>query len=191
MSNWNLSNEKYFPKGDPAHTNRFYGYIEREIELPDGKMATFFGVDVPPTGHIVALEDDLTTYMVRQKRPNLMRPSDTVVPTTLELPGGFLREDMTPEEAVNQELRQEVGLSAGTVMQIGELNAYPGISNERDAVFIGRSLSQVTRADFDDTEQDMEVVAEKFSTLYDSIIGGDRQVSAQTIAAIAKASRYL
>src|SRR5689334_11673674 len=101
---WQVVKEKVYPKGPQRRNNpfrnRFYGYRQTDLVLPDGRPATYHGVLIPNCVHLVAIEDDLTTYLVRQDRPNARRSGSLVVPKTLELPGGFAKDGLSLEDAV-------------------------------------------------------------------------------------------
>src|SRR5882757_416607 len=105
MSDWTVTGETVWPKGDNPFGNRFYGYRETNLVLPDGRLATYFGNLVGHCVHAVAVEDDLTTYLVRQSRPNVRAIGQMTVPITLELPGGFADPDLGLEGSAREEVR--------------------------------------------------------------------------------------
>lgn len=192
MSDWILRREEILPKGENPLGNSFYGYRRADFVLPDGRTATYHGVIIPACVHILAVEDDLTTYLVRQKRPNVRRVGQLVVPETLELPGGFSDPELGVEASARNELREEVGLTAGRFAQIGILYPSPGISNEEDYIFLGRDLTPIVGGrSHESTEQDLRVVAGPFGKIYDQVIRNQLPVSAQTLAAFAMGARHL
>ena len=187
MSEWLVTGETVHPKGGNPLGNRFYGYRQVDLVLPDGRPATYHGVDIGWCVHVVALEEDETTYLVRQRRPNVMPVGGRSVPKTLELPGGFADLSLTLDESAAQELGQETGRRADNMEFIGTLYPSTGISNEQDHIFMATGLSVITPMDSGEaTEQDMKLVHGKFGYLYRQMQLDKLPVSAQTLAAMAK-----
>jgi hypothetical protein len=185
MSQWRATSEELFPKGENPFGNKFYGYRKTALDLPDGRNATYHGVLVSPCVHVVALENDETTYLVRQSRPNARQIGELAVPITLELPGGFGDENDL-EGSARTELREEVHRDAGTLEHIGTLYPSSGVSNEQDHIFMGTDLSAAPGySSGEATEFDMDVVTGKFGTLYTDMLHQKTPVSAQTLAAMA------
>ncbi|HSX08235.1 MAG TPA: hypothetical protein VLG11_05060 [Candidatus Saccharimonadales bacterium] len=197
---WQVEGVTRYPKGHNPLGNSFYGYLRVSLRLPDGRPANYHGVDVGPCVHTVAVADDETTFLVRQRRPNAMQIGDWAVPRLLELPGGFA--DMKDEHgnvdlpaSAAEELGTEAGVVAGYLTQIGQIFPSPGISNEVDTIFLGtevRGIDELT-ARAEATEADMEIVTGKFGDLYMELLTGasEQPVSAQAIAAMAMAAHVL
>lgn len=185
MSKWKINQEHLFPKGDNPLGNSFYGYRKIDLELPDGRSATYSGVDVSDCVHVVALEEDETTYLVRQSRPNAMPVGGADIPQTWELPGGFADKSSLVESA-RSEVRQEIGKLAATLTKIGIILPSPGISNEHDHIYMGTDLRTVEETGLvEATEQDMQILSGKFGTLYERMASQTVPVSGQTLAAMA------
>jgi 8-oxo-dGTP pyrophosphatase MutT (NUDIX family) len=188
MAEWRVNKETIYPAGANGQNpfgNRFYGYRKTYLTLPDGQQARYHGVLVGPCVHVGAVEDDGTIYLVKQRRPNVRAPgSGEPVPTLLELPGGFVGKNRTPEEAGREGLAQEVGRCAAKLDQIGVLYPSVGISDERDHILLGQDLSVVERVADEATEQDLRVVAVPFGQTYDQMRRSEVPVAAQTLAAM-------
>ncbi len=192
MSDWIVKSETVLPKGDNPMENRFYGYRIFEFTLPDGQNATYFGLVVPNCVHVVAVEADETTHLVRQRRPNVMAVGALEVPETLELPGGFADPNITLEQSAQGELETEIGRHAGTLTEVGTIWPSVGVSNEQDHIFMGTELSPVDNNDHvEATEQDMRIVSGKFGDLYEQMQRDRLPVSAQTLAAMSKVAILL
>lgn len=189
---WHIKSDVIYPAADNPFNNNFYGYRSTNLALPDGSEAIYHGVVMSDCLHIVAVEDDLTTYMVRQNRPNARIAGSDHIPQTLELPGGFQQAGLEKQAAANKELIEEIGKSAGSLMLIGRLYPSPGISNETDTIFLAKDLtSRIPLEETEATEQDMRIIAEPFGKLYDSLIHGNQPVSAQTLAAMTIAASHI
>ena len=143
MSQWSVDRERVFPKGDNPLENPFYGYRILDLTLPDSRLATYYGLIVPKCVHVVALEADETTYLVRQSRPNVMEIGASEVPETMELPGGFANPDTSMEESAQAELEKEIAQHASTLTPVGVLFPSVGVSNEQDHIFVGTELSPI------------------------------------------------
>lgn len=197
---WSVEQEQVFEKGNNPFDNPFYGYRTLDLLLPDGRRATYFGCIVGDCVHVVALEDDETTYLVRQSRPNVMKVGANEIPETWELPGGFADSDnplgeITPEElegSAQAEIEKEIKRHAGTLTHVGPLLPSVGISNELDFIFMGTELSPVSHSSpVEATEQDMRIKRDKFGVLYEKMQRDRLPVSAQTLAAMAKVAFLL
>ncbi len=192
MSRWKVDSERLYPKIDNPLGNFFYGYREIKLTLPDGQGANYFGVVVEKCVHVVALEDDDTTYLVRQSRPNVMEVGGRKVPETLELPGGFANPQMSLEDSAQAEVEEEIHRHADSLVKVGILWPSVGVSNEQDHIFLGRELSEITdNNSAEATEQDARIVDGKFSELYEQMLRERLPVSAQTLAAMAKVAILL
>jgi 8-oxo-dGTP pyrophosphatase MutT (NUDIX family) len=186
---WRISNETVYPKGDNPLGNKFYGYRSTELVLPDGRPATYHGVIVSPCVHIVTFDNEGKTHLVQQSRPNARRLGPTVIPTTLELAGGFANPDDI-EGSAHQELAEELGLKAESLEWIGQLYPSAGVSNETDNIYLATDLTQQEEqlGSGEATEQDMRIVHEPFGKLYREVIdqaSWGNPASAQTLAAMA------
>jgi ADP-ribose pyrophosphatase len=192
MSKWQIAGEQIYPKGDNPFDNRFFGYRRTDLVLPDGRSATYHGVLVGDIVHAVPIDDDLTTYLIRQHRPNARANGSSDVPCLLELPGGVVEPKLGIEQSLHQELRQEVGKRAKTLTKLGVLHPAIGLSDECDTIFLATGLSSERDIHHNEaTEQDLVVVAEPFGVLYDRICNSNEPVSAQTVAAMALAAARL
>jgi hypothetical protein len=188
---WRVTGEEVYPKGNNPLDNHFYGYRKTHLLLPDGRDATYHGLVVPECVHTVAIEDDLTTYAVWQKRPNVRKVGQTDVPKTLELPGGFSTGGLSLAESANKELAEEVGRHATQIERIGSIYPSTGVSNEEDHIFLGTGLEAVRDTYDEATEQDMRIIAEPFGQLYGKLLRSEIPVSGQTLAAFAMTAARL
>lgn len=192
MSEWKVTGDQIYPKGDNPFGNRFFGYRSTSLELPDGRPAIYHGVTIEDIVHAVPIEDDMTTYLILQPRPNARRLNQPDVPRILELPGGVLNPVLGHTGSVELEMRQEISRTASTITQLGVLLPSPGVSNERDTIFMATGLSIASDPTHDEaTEQDLIVIDRPFGELFDSVRNGREPVSAQTVAALAMAATRL
>ncbi|GGH07789.1 NUDIX hydrolase [Pedobacter zeae] len=96
-----------------------------EVKLPDGIVKDdYYVLEYPNWVNAIALTAEGKMIMVRQYR----HAADIV---SLEVPGGVIDGDETPEFAVKRELLEETGYSFETCKFIAELYPNPATSNNR------------------------------------------------------------
>ena len=126
---------------------------EDVIERANGQRGIYGVVDKDPATIIVPVERTAEgdfLYLVEQFRY-------TVQDTLMEFPqGGWERPDVVPEELARGELREETGLTAGRMMQIGSLWIAYGVMRQRHHIFVAEELSH-GEAERDPEEHDMVV----------------------------------
>lgn len=136
-----------------VYRNPWTSVREDVIERADGKRGIYGVVDKDPATLIVPIErtaEGEFLYLVEQFRY-------TVQQTLMEFPqGGWERPDVDPEELARGELREETGLSAGRMTQIGSLWIAYGVMRQRHHIFVAEELSP-GETDRDPEEQDMLV----------------------------------
>lgn len=112
-------------------------------QMPDGRSEEFFLKREGNSAVIVALTEDKEILLVRQFRPG----KNTVVN---DLPGGNIKSDQTPLEAVQAELLEETGY-AGDVQFV--IEAWPdGYSTRRSFVFVATNCKKVAEPALDENE---------------------------------------
>jgi ADP-ribose pyrophosphatase len=100
--------------GERVVYERFRRILSRTFELPSGAATDFEILDGNDTVAVLALTDDDRVILVREFRAG---PEEVV----LELPGGLIELEQTPEEAARAELLEETGYegeltAAGTML---------------------------------------------------------------------------
>ena len=124
---WKLIEEKKYKAG-------YRNMIERTFELPDGTISKYDVVDSGQAVCVFALTKENKVILIK-----IYRPGPNKILT--ELPGGFLDEGLTPEEAIRNELLEETGYS-GDIEQSG--NSYEDAYNTMFRYhFIARNCEKV------------------------------------------------
>jgi len=127
-------------------------------ELPDGRRRTYDLVDHANAVTLVAVNSDWEVFFVRQYRVG----AEDIL---LELPAGILDNDEKPELAARRELREEIGMNADTLKEIGGFYMTAGYSNEFMTVFLATDLKY---APLDaDEDEFLEVERIPCSTTYE------------------------
>lgn len=75
----------------------------------------------------------------------------------LELPAGTLEPDEAPDVSAAREVREEVGLAAGSLEKLGEFYLAPGYSSEYMHVYLATGLYAAPLPG--DEDEDIEIVA--------------------------------
>jgi len=158
-----------------VYANPWMTVREDAVRRPDGS-AGIYGVIDKPTAAVVVPRDDGRLHLVEQFRY-------PVGHRRWEFPMGTApdREELDPAELATRELEEETGLRAGRMDLLGRLDIAPGMSSQREHVFLATELTAgPTRREH--AEQDMRArwftVAE-----FEEAVRAGGIVDAQTLAA--------
>jgi len=121
---------------------------EDEIRRPDGSHGIYGVVDKPNYALIIAADGDRLRLVEQFRYPLGER--------RWEFPQGTApgRAELDPTELAVLELREETGLSAGSMAVIGQLDVAPGMSSQRGWVFLATDIVEGDAAR-EHEEQDM------------------------------------
>jgi ADP-ribose pyrophosphatase len=114
------------------------------FRMPNGKEGDYYYLHTDGSVAIIAVQADGRVILHRQYRYLFGRDS-------LELPGGGMKPDQTPEEAFRAELAEEAGVRARQHQFLGTLAPANGVFDETQYVFLAWDLEPVT-AEADETE---------------------------------------
>lgn len=160
---------------------KVFDVVEVNSQLMSGKIVQRQVVTNPMVVHIVAMNEDGEIYLVKQIRPVSNFP-------IIELPAGKIDHDELPKDAANRELQEEIGFSAGTLIEIGHLFTSPGWSTEYAYVFLALDLAPLSMPvgedqEMGDEDEEIEVIKAPIQSVLDMIVGGEI-VDSKTIAAV-------
>lgn len=163
----------------------FEGHILKvtldQAELPNGRLAEREVVEHPGGVAVLALEEDRTTYLVKQFRYPIQQ-------LLLELPAGKLDGPEDHLLAAKRELSEETGLEAEEWTYLGSILVSPGFCTERLHMYLARGLSH--QKQHLDEDEFLNVVPIPFDQLIAQIMDGT-QDDAKTVAAALKAKNLL
>jgi ADP-ribose pyrophosphatase len=126
-----------------AYDGRLLHLRVDRVRLPSGRETTREVIEHPGAVVILPVTRDGRIWFVEQFRY-------AVDETLLELPAGLIDAGETPVEAAYRELREEVGLAAETLEQIGLLYPSAGYSNEQVSIFLATGCDPVPRPSLDE-----------------------------------------
>ena len=158
-----------------VYANPWMTVREDAIRRADGSQG-IYGVVDKPTAAVVIPRDGDRLHLVEQFRYPVGR-------RRWEFPMGTAsdRGELDPAELAARELAEETGLVAGQMTLLGTLDIAPGMSSQREHVFLAEELRAGT-AQREHTEQDMRsawfTVGE-----FEDMIADEVVTDAQTVAA--------
>jgi 8-oxo-dGTP pyrophosphatase MutT (NUDIX family) len=131
-----------------VYRNDWLTVREDDIRLPDGSLGIYSVVDKPMCALVVPRDGDRFHLVEQFRYPLGLR--------RWEFPQGAApgQEELDPIELASRELREETGLRAGSIEQLGTLDVAPGMSSQRCGVFLATDLSEGEH-DREHSEQDM------------------------------------
>ena len=139
-------------RDDLVHQGQVVALYDGIFEGPDGAVLHRDIVRHPGAVSVVAIDHDQIVYLVRQSRA----PLDADL---WEIPAGKKDVDgEAPEVTAARELREEVGVVAGTLEPLVDIHHSPGFCDELQNIFLGTDLTPSERA-VDGAEEEHMVVA--------------------------------
>lgn len=158
-----------------VYANAWMTVREDAIRRSDGS-AGIYGVVDKPTAAVVIPRDGDRLHLVEQFRY-------PVGARRWEFPMGTApdRAELDPAVLAARELEEETGLVAGRMELLGDLDIAPGMSSQREHVFLATELV-AGPSHREHTEQDMR--ARWFSTAeFEDMVRASQLVDAQSLAA--------
>ncbi|WP_410603440.1 NUDIX domain-containing protein [Amycolatopsis sp. lyj-90] len=158
-----------------VYRNNWMTVREDAVRRLDGSEGIYAVVDKPTCAVIIPF-DGARFHLVEQFRYPLGQ-------RRWEFPMGTApnRADVPPLELAARELREETGLIAGSMTDLGRTDVAPGISSQRGHVFLATDLTQ-GEAQREVEEQDMRTAWFELDEFEKMIVTGDI-TDAQTLAA--------
>ncbi|GGM35323.1 ADP-ribose pyrophosphatase [Longimycelium tulufanense] len=131
-----------------VYANPWMTIREDDIRRPDGSVGIYGVVDKPDYALVIAMDGDRLQLVEQFRYPLGIR--------RWEFPQGTApnRAHLEPRELAARELREETGLVAGRMVELGLLDVAPGMSSQRGRAFLATELT-VGDAEREHEEQDM------------------------------------
>ena len=119
-----------------VYRNKWMTVREDEIQRPDGSPGIYGVVDRPDYAVVIAIKDDRLALVEQYRYPMGARRWEFPMGT---VPG---EADIQPAELAARELREETGLTAGSLTVLGRLDVAPGIMSQRGWVFLATDITE-------------------------------------------------
>jgi len=160
-----------------VYANRWMRVREDTIQHADGSAGIYGVVDKPDYALVIPLDGQRMQLVEQFRYPLGLR--------RWEFPQGTApdRADVEPATLAARELREETGLRAGRMTEIGLLDVAPGMSSQRGRVFLATELV-AGEPEREHEEQDMRT-AWFPRTKVESMITSGEITDAQSVAAYA------
>jgi 8-oxo-dGDP phosphatase len=158
-----------------VYENSWMTVREDTIRRADGSDGIYGVIDKPTAAVIIPLDGDRVRMVEQFRYPVGARRWEFPMGTAPD------RAELDPLELAARELVEETGLVAGRMELLGELDIAPGMSSQREHVYLATELTQ-EEAQREHQEQDMR--AEWFTVAeLETMIRTGGVVDAQTLAA--------
>jgi 8-oxo-dGTP pyrophosphatase MutT (NUDIX family) len=158
-----------------VYANPWMTVREDAIRRADGTEGIFGVIDKPTAAVVVPLDGDRLHLVEQFRYPVGARRWEFPMGTAPD------RAELDPAELAARELVEETGLVAGRMELLGRLDIAPGMSSQREHVFLATELTTGALAR-EHTEQDMRTGW--FTTAeFEAMVRRSEIVDAQTLAA--------
>ncbi len=125
--------------------NPWWTYRKDTVLLPSGKQGEYHFVHVKGSSMILPVTSEGKIILVNQYRYLADRES-------IEFPCGSVKETSSYEETARDELAEETGYEADSIVEVAGFNPYNGVTDEMCRVYIARDLHPVD-SHRDETEE--------------------------------------
>ena len=149
------------------------------LKMPNDKISELDIVVHADSVCMLPIDENKNIWFVRQYRHPAQRE-------ILELPAGVLEKDEKPDECAQREIREEIGMEAGKIINLGGFYLAPGYSTEFMYVYIMLDLSANPLQP--DENEFLRVERIPKENVFDLIEKG-KILDAKSIAAIAMANK--
>jgi ADP-ribose pyrophosphatase len=144
--------------------NRYWKYLKDRYTHPGGDEGEYHYVHTPGSVMVIPVTEKGNLLLVRQFRYLNRREG-------LEFVGGGVRGGLSAESAAASELKEEAGLVASELREIGEFNPMNGVTDEICKVFVATDLVTVDAAP--DASEEFELVELRHDEFCDLIRHGE------------------
>jgi 8-oxo-dGTP pyrophosphatase MutT (NUDIX family) len=152
-------------KSSVVHKNKYFSVVVEKFRLSSGGFGKYYLLKSPDFVAVIAVQNEFT-YFVEMDRYALRK-------RILEFPMGAVEKGETPLIAARRELKEETGITAKKIKQIGCLDTSKGRSDQKGYIYIAEGLSFGEQdLDIVERESDAKVVKLKISEVSELIRKG-------------------
>jgi 8-oxo-dGTP pyrophosphatase MutT (NUDIX family) len=155
--NWTIKEtEKKF-------ANDFFKVFNDKVVQPDGKDGSYATIEFVSGVTVLPIDDEDFVYLTKQFRY-------VAGQNTLEVVAGGIEEEKTID-AAKREIKEELGITAGELTELGTIQLDNSIIKAQTTLFIAKKLS-FGKTDRDDSEE-MEMVKISFREAVEKVLNGE------------------
>lgn len=152
---WKIENKTELLKSVPFNVERL-DLIDPKTKKP--LSHPYFRLNAPDWINVLPINQDQKAVLIRQPRVGSFS-------RTLEIPGGMVDPNETPDVAAKRELEEETGFRTGKLIHLASINPNPAIMTNLVHMYLAIDCIIVDeRQHFPDQNEDIEVV---FASLTD------------------------
>ena len=152
-----------------------------DLSFPDGRTRVFDLIDIQDAVTILPLDEEGNIHFVRQYRIGARAE-------LLELPAGKIEDAEDPLLTAQRELREEIGMAAGSWQALGKFYMSPGYASEYMYCYLARDFYDDPLAPDDD--EYLNVIKIPLAEVYNMVRNGEIQDS-KTLAVLMLAQHLL
>lgn len=119
---------------EEVYKGRAFTVRQDQLKTPDGRTVRFDIIGHIGSAIVIPVDDNGRIYFVRQYR-------HAAGMDLLELPAGTLEPGEDPRECAAREVREETGMAAAEIVEIGGFYLAPGYSTEYMHVYLATRLT--------------------------------------------------
>ena len=139
--NWKILTSKYISK------HIYFTARQDRCEMPDGQIVDpYFVVELPESVCAMAVTENNEVILAKQYRHPISE-------TLLEIPGGFIDKDESPDTAIERELLEETGYAFSKFDYLGKVAANPGALNNYTHLYLARGGKKISAQALDHNEE--------------------------------------
>jgi ADP-ribose pyrophosphatase len=149
--------------------------------LPDGREHEYDLVSHSGAVTLVPVDQDGNMWFVRQFRLGALQE-------LLELPAGVMEKNESPEVSAGRELREEIGMAAGELRELGQFYMAAGYSSEYMYIYLATGLHPSPLEQ--DEDEFLQVQAIPVKQVYE-MVHANQVHDGKTLAALLLAEPFL
>jgi ADP-ribose pyrophosphatase len=149
--------------------------------LPDGREHEYDLVSHSGAVTLVPVDQDGNMWFVRQFRLGALQE-------LLELPAGVMEKNESPEISAGRELREEIGMAAGELRELGQFYMAAGYSSEYMYIYLATGLHPSPLQQ--DEDEFLQVQAIPVKQVYE-MVHANQIHDGKTLAALLLAQPFL
>ncbi|HEX8287687.1 MAG TPA: NUDIX hydrolase [Pyrinomonadaceae bacterium] len=148
---------------EKIYENDFFTVYEDKVIQPDGTDGTYATIKLPRGVGVLPIDDEGFVYMTKQFRYSAGRD-------TLEVVAGSV-EDEKPVDAAKRELKEELGITAEELIELGKIELDNSIIKNEILIFTARGLN-FGKPERESSEE-METVKIQFRDAVEKVFSGE------------------